>query len=277
MCDYGRLNFHYVNSEDRLKTPLVRLNGNLETASWTAALARMADALREFPADQIAVVASARMTNEELWLTKQLIEALGTPHHEVVPHWGEADDLLLNADRNPNTAGARLLGITTDRPGEKLAQMVSAVRSGEIKVVVALGEDLLDAGFSADDLARLSFLGTLNILPNPTVEAATVVWPGAAFAEKRGSMVNAKGRLQRLNRAIRVPGHARDDWEILRDLLQLLSGSDGVYLIEDVFKQIAGAVPAFRGLSLSKIGDGGYQLEDASKAPFVPAAEPARV
>jgi NADH dehydrogenase/NADH:ubiquinone oxidoreductase subunit G len=35
-------------------------------------------------------------------------------------------------------------------------------------------------------------------------------------------MINGKGRLQRLNRAVRGPGQARDDWEILRDLLQAI-------------------------------------------------------
>ena len=39
---------------------------------------------------------------------------------------------------------------------------------------------------------------------------ATVVLPSSGFAEKRGSMINLKGRLQRLNRAVELPGQARD-------------------------------------------------------------------
>ena len=63
--------------------------------------------------------------------------------------------------------------------------------------------------------------------------------PPFGFAEKRGSMINGKGRLQRLNRAVRGPGQARDDWEILRDLIQALTGSNGIYTIEDVFRQMS--------------------------------------
>ena len=74
-------------------------------------------------------------------------------------------------------------------------------------------------------------------------------------------MINVKGRLQRLNRSIQSPGNAREDWEILRDLIQQLTGANGVYLIEDVFKQMAESVPQFHGLSLSKIGDLGVSLE----------------
>jgi NADH-quinone oxidoreductase subunit G len=84
-------------------------------------------------------------------------------------------------------------------------------------------------------------------------------------------MINIKGRLQRLNRAVQAPGEARDDWEILRDLIQQLTGSNGVYLIEDVFRQIADSIPEMKGLSLSKISDKGVSLaeeaEETTKAP----------
>jgi NADH-quinone oxidoreductase subunit G len=48
----------------------------------------------------------------------------------------------------------------------------------------------------------------------------------------------------------------------MRDLLQAISGSNGLYAIEDVFKQMAGGVKEFADLSLSKIGDLGIQLLD---------------
>ena len=74
------------------------------------------------------------------------------------------------------------------------------------------------------------------------------------------SMINLKGRLQRLNRAVTAPGEAHDDWEILRDLIHAVSGSNGIAMIEDVFKAMAGEVKEFAGLSLSKIGDLGVQI-----------------
>jgi NADH-quinone oxidoreductase subunit G len=97
-------------------------------------------------------------------------------------------------------------------------------------------------------------------LPNKTTSLATVVLPVSAWCEKRGSMINGKGRLQRLNRAVSAPGEARDDWEILRDLIQAVAGSNGLYMIEDVFKAMAAEVKEFASLSLSKIGDLGVQL-----------------
>jgi predicted molibdopterin-dependent oxidoreductase YjgC len=89
-------------------------------------------------------------------------------------------------------------------------------------------------------------------------------------------MINGKGRLQRLNRAVRGPGQSRDDWEILRDLLQALTGGNGIYTIEDVFRQMSEAVPEFNGLTLSRIGDLGVQLLQTDRSPN-PPGEPAEI
>ena len=112
----------------------------------------------------------------------------------------------------------------------------------------------------------------MSILPNGATAVASVVFPSAGFAEKRGSMINLKGRLQRLNRAINPPGNARDDWEILRDLVKELTGSNGLYMIEDLFKAMANDTPALAGLSLSKIGDLGVQVIREANSQDVPVA-----
>jgi NADH-quinone oxidoreductase subunit G len=268
MCDYGRLNFHYVNYHDRLKTPQIRENQLLVDTNWTHALAKAGEELKRFQKDEVAVIASGRMTNEELWLVKKLIDSIGTSHHDVVPRTGDADAILVSADRNPNTLGAQLLGVTTATPGSGLSDIVSKIKSGAIKSVVALGENLTKIGLTSEDLRKLAALIVVDILPNETTRRATVLLPASAFAEKRGSMINVKGRLQRLNRAIQPPGAARDDWEIIRDLNQQLTGSNGIYLVEEVFKQIAEAIPDLQGLSLSRIGDQGVELvKENEEAP----------
>jgi NADH-quinone oxidoreductase subunit G len=88
-------------------------------------------------------------------------------------------------------------------------------------------------------------------------------------------MINGKGRLQRLNRAVRGPGQARDDWEILRDLIQAYSGRNGIYSIEDVFRQMSESVSALAGLSLSKTGDLGVKILEVEETP-APPWEPAK-
>ena len=274
MCDYGRLNFAYVGSEKRLLEPRIFHDNKLVPSDWKTAITHAALQLKHFGGWEIAIVASGRMTNEELWLTAQLARSVGAQFVDIVPRRGTGDNILLSEDRNPNTNGAHLLGLTND-PGANLPAISDAVTSGQVKALVCLGENPLKFGLSTDQLSRLPAFIFMNLLANEATEFATAILPSAAFAEKRGSMINGKGRLQRLNRAVRPPGQARDDWEILRDLNHALTGSNGIYTIEDVFRQMSETVPAFAGLTLSKIGDLGIQVlpvAESQASPNSPAA-----
>ena len=269
MCDYGRLNFDYVQSERRLLEPQIVSNEKLVSVDWRKAIAQAALQLKQFSGQEIAIIASGRMTNEELWLTLQLARTLAVQLIDIVPRTAPGDDILLSEDRNPNTNGARMLGVTSE-PGAKLPAIADAVKSGTVKALITLGENPMRLGISAERLSGLSAFIVMDILSNDATENATVVLPSFVFAEKRGSMINGEGRLQRLNRAVRGPGEARDDWEILRDLIQACAGQNSIYSIEDVFRQMAEAVPQLAGLSLSKISDLGIQVMQAHESPLPP-------
>jgi len=267
MCDYGRLNYKYLEAEDRLLEPQIRSEGRLVPADWPTAIGQAALHLKQFAGPEIAIVASGRMANEELWLTRQLVNSLGVKWVDIVPRRGRGDQILLSKDRNPNTNGARLILGSRSAPGARLMAIAKAVRSGEVKALVILKENAMHLGVSVEELARLPALIVMNILPNAATEKASVILPACGFAEKRGSMINRKGRVQRLNRATRPPGNARDDWEILRDLLQAISGGDSLHSIEDVFRRMSETVPQFAGLSLSKIGDLGVHILEIEELP----------
>jgi NADH-quinone oxidoreductase subunit G len=252
--DSHRLNFKYLQDEHRLLHPSV--DGH--RMPWAESISAAISSLKA--AGPLAMVLSARLTNEELYLAQLLSTSLKVSIHDVVPRISEPDGILIPADRNPNTAGAQLLGATGEEPGKRLAEIVAGVRSGAIQGLICLGEDLSECGFNPADLKKLKTLVTTSILPNDTTRAAHIVLPGAAWAEKRGSMINIHGRLQRLNKAVESAGEARDDWEILRDLLVASGSVVAFHEIEDVFRAMSQDIPAFAGLNLSKIGDLGVQL-----------------
>lgn len=269
MCDYGRLNFDYIQSDRRLLEARIASEEKLVATDWPIAIAQAALQVKQLSGLPIAIIASGRMTNEELWLTLQLAKILGVELIDIVPRTGLGDDILLSEDRNPNTNGARLLGVTS-KPGAKLPAIADAVKSGRVKALITLGENPMRLGISAEQLQNLSAFIVMDILSNAATEYATVVFPSLAFAEKRGSMINGDGRFQRLNRAVCAPGQARDDWEILRDLIQACSGPNSIYSIEDVFRQMAEAVPQLAGLSLGRIGDLGVQVMKVQESPPPP-------
>ncbi|MDZ4287681.1 MAG: molybdopterin-dependent oxidoreductase [Prosthecobacter sp.] len=268
MCDQGRLDYHFVNSEFRLTDPMIKRNGRHEVTPWKSALRAVAEGVSGVAGDEIAIIASARMTNEELFFVKHLAAILGATHVDVIPRTGGGDNYLRSDDLNPNSNGVRqILGV---EPGSKLAGIRERLAAGKFKAVLALGENLLKAGFELADLSKVPFLVNLHILANASAELSHVVLPGDAYAEKRGSMINATGRLQRLQKAVKQPGNARDTWEILRDLVVACGGANGLYTIEDVFNRLAAEVKALEGLTFAKIGDLGVPvLETKEKVPLL--------
>ncbi len=262
MCDYGRLHYKFISDPQRIISPSVKSKvlGERFSLTWQEATRQIAEKLKTIK--PLAAIGSGRATTEELFLFNKLVrEVLGVELVDVVPHAGEGDQFLLHADRNPNTAGAKLTGITGDPVGARIPVIAEAIKAGKIKALIVLGENVAKHGISEDLLAKLDLLVVIDTLPSKVTELAHYVLPGATFAEKRGTFINGKNRLQRLNAAIPSPGIARPEWQTLVALLNEL-GADGSYLtMEDVFADMTRKLAPLSGLNLSKIGDQGVELK----------------
>ena len=275
MCDAGRLNYKWIQRPDRLQDVLVRG----QKTTWTAALNEISDKLKRAPLGSVAIIASARQTNEELWLIAKLKAKLGALS-DAVPRVGEGDKLLVSPDKNPNTNGARLTGICFTEMGINLAPIANGITQGKIKTLIVFGENLLkhavsneqlreretisevveEHGLTAEVLAKLDTLIVSDILPNATTRLAHYVLPGCAPAEKRGTFTNTKGRVQKFMKAVEPPGDARAEWEFLHDLVHHVTGQNGFVTIEGLFNAMAKEVPAFNGLTWAALGDTGVTV-----------------
>src|ERR1700761_5153815 len=256
MCDAGRLNYKWIGREDRLKDVLWRG----QKSTWTAALTELAAKLKRVEAGSVAIVASARQTNEELWLLSKLKAKLNALS-DSVPRMGEADKLLVSADKNPNTNGARLTGMCYTEMGLNLPQIAAGIKSGKIKTLIVFGEDVTKHGIGADLLGKLENLIVSEILPNETTKLAHYVLPGCAHAEKRGTFTSTKGRVQKFMKAVEPPGDARAEWEFLHDLVHNVTGQNGFVTIEGLFNEMAKDVSAFKGLTWAGLGDTGVTVQ----------------
>jgi NADH-quinone oxidoreductase subunit G len=269
MCDAGRLNYKWIHREDRLKDVLVRG----QKSTWTTALNEIADKLKKAPSGSVAIIASARQTNEELWLLSKLKAKLGAIS-DCFPREGEEDKLLVSGDKNPNTNGARLTGLCFTEVGINLSQIASGIERGVIKTLLVFGENIVkrgvhmealserdvfteaieEHGITADLLGKVETLIVSDILPNKTTKLAHYLLPGCAHAEKRGTFTNTKGRVQKFMQAIQPQGDARAEWDFLHDLVYNVTGQDGFLTIEGLFDEMAKDVPAFNGLTWAGLG-----------------------
>lgn len=258
MCDYGRLNYKWIGREDRLmevRRP-AESGAGTQAAQWTTVVRELGAKLGAVQAGTVAIVASARQTNEELYLIKKIAAKLGAIT-DSIPRVGEADKLLLNSDRNPNSTGAKLIGIASEPMGSNLPKIADGIRSGAIRTLIVFGEDVTKHGIGADLLEKLELLVVSDILPSATTAAADYLLPGCAHAEKRGSFTNVKGRVQRFFKALEARGEARAEWEFLHALLLAMEGQEGMANIEALFNQMARDVAGFEGLTWAGLGDTG--------------------
>jgi NADH-quinone oxidoreductase subunit G len=254
LCDEGRYGLGWID-EDRL----LEVRGPSPEAGWDEALDALVAGLTRA---RVGVIASVQLTNEELFLLKKVLpEAQISAALPEQP--GFSDDLLVQADKNPNSEGARLLGLAG--PGVIQAeQILDAALAGELDTLWVFGHDL--AQFFGEE--RVSGLGErVDLLvfsgtnPNPTADLAHWVLPTSAYVEKDGTFVNCDGRVQRIGRAFAPLGASREDWRLLLELARRLERPLEENLErqgpEGIFAQLAQEEAPFAGLTYAELGAGG--------------------
>ena len=80
LCVKGRFGYGYVKSADRLKTPLIKRDGQFQEVSWDEALdyvsARLKEVKENSGPDAIGGLSSARCTNEENYAFQKFMRAV---------------------------------------------------------------------------------------------------------------------------------------------------------------------------------------------------------
>ena len=262
LCDEGRLDYRWMNRPDRLDAPKVQRAGALAAADWEIAIAAAAQALR---GKRAYVVASPKLSNEALFLLKQVIGATKgegvfrctTGPEAALPG---VEDLSLRADRAPNVRGAESLGFQRRDPDP-----LGGLRDGDVLVLADDELGGLDVA-SAKRASAVIVIGTVMPIGLPTPVA---VLPIANVAEEEGTFTNLRGRVQRFLQAKVAPGLARPSWYALGDLSNALGAKGEFFLPSAVFAALAKAEPAFAGLSYDSIGLMGAPMAGAKQTSGV--------
>ncbi len=275
LCDEGRYGFGWVD-----QGRLGKVSGEFD-ANWEQALTVIAAAIRELnkgessarkgAENSFGVIASAQLTNEELFLVREIFQnVLGARVAVSVPEEaGSSDDFLIKADKNPNTTGATLLGLVG--PNKPTAeQLVDEAISGELDILWVLGHDLVKL-FGEKKMRQVSeklrlfvFSGTNE---NSTVSLAHWALPTAAYMEKDGTFVNCHGRIQRIGHAFPPFQDSWEDWRMLLQLATKLDISLGWETPEEVFQGLARLEGPFQGLNYKTIGLQGVNLSLSKRSP----------
>jgi len=263
LCDEGRYGHGFIDAPDRLLDPQLREDG-YRPRRWEETLPVLAERLRGYRPEECGALLSPRLPNEELYLARRLfVDTLGWHSDFRVPPRapGYEDDFLIRADKNPNTRGAELIGLGPGPDRLDTAGMLEAARTGRLRCLWVFGHDLLASGLPEAEvrgaLERLDWLIFQGTNANGTSRLAHLVLPGATYAEKEGTFANFEGRVQRFWRAISPLGQSLPDGEILVRVAHALGHDWRPRGSEELFRELAGAVPAFAGLSYRDLGEQG--------------------
>jgi NADH-quinone oxidoreductase subunit G len=237
MCDIGRFDYHWVESDRRLTQPLVRAeNGVQQPVNWHDVWRAMAPRFSE--PGGLRWLASAHASLEELHLLKQL--AIGTGSSISIT-WTASEKIqpagttfkVPSADA-PNINGARDLGFNlpaSNATPPDLEELRLAVEGGHVKALYVLdpgppgsmGDVAWIAG--ARESGRLPLLIVQGVVQSKLTAAADFVLPGLTSFEKDGSYTNDQGKVQGAAVVIAPPGDAQDDSLILANFALLFGGS----------------------------------------------------
>ncbi len=235
MCDIGRFNYHWIESDDRLRRPLVKdAAGAQHPVSWHDAQTRLVDALtaagRANP-ESVRFLVSGHASNEELYLFRRLAEELVGNTQSITVAWTSTakpqpagSKFIVPEVDAPNVNGARAFGLVSADANGDSAALRALVESGKVAALYVFepGPDgsLGDTGWIVDARAKgtLPLLVVQGVLRTPLVAAADIVLPGASWVEKEASYTNDGGRLQASARVLPLAGDAMEDWQIVANL-----------------------------------------------------------
>ena len=273
MCDIGRFNYHWLESDQRLGEPLMRRAAALQPAPWAEAIKHVADRVTAAGRTGLRFLVSAHASVEEMFVVGRLAqEVLGDAAPSAITvGWARSDKKQPQGTKfvvppvdAPNVAGARALGLVGDATAiAALQPLRDAIARGEVGALY-----VVDPG-PAGNLGDVSWLvdarrgGSLPLLivqavvESELTQAADVVLPGCAWVEKDASYVNMNGRLQAASMAIQPPGEAHDDWQILADVAAALGvplGYDSGTAVREAIASMLASDPAVAGIAALSFG-----------------------
>jgi formate dehydrogenase major subunit len=142
--------------------------------------------------------------------------------------------------------------------GLTIPQMFDAAVAGQLKAMYIFGEDVAqtdpDTAHVRHALESLEFMVCQDIFETETTKFADVILPASSFLEKDGTFTNAERRIQLVTAAIKPPGDARTDFDIITTLSRALGHDMGWQTPEDTMAEIAALTPEFAGVTYERLG-----------------------
>lgn len=153
-------------------------------------------------------------------------------------------------------------GVPLDpKPGLTVTEITTAALEGKLKALYCMGENpfLSDPNVNKvkKALAKLDFFVVQDIFLTETAEYADVILPATSYMEKLGTYTNTDRRVQIGRPALRAPGEARLDWQIVCEISTRMGYPMRYDEVSDIFDEFVSLTDAYQGLDYDILGTKG--------------------
>ncbi len=158
------------------------------------------------------------------------------------------------------------------KKGLTVTEITHGALEGHIKGMYVLGENPFlsdpDVNTVRRALAKLDFLLVQDIFLTETAEFADVILPASSALEKLGTYTNTDRRVQIGRPALKLPGEARQDWELICEIGTRMGYPMHYASPAEVFDEFAAATGAYATLNYANLGDFGkwYPCPDPARS-----------
>lgn len=264
LCDQSRVSFGYPGMGERMGSTSFKRYGMNEPAPWKTSVEFTQGAISGKDGGEVVIVGSAWMTNEALFLLKEIAGKAGVSPYATVKSFNPdvdgllEDDFLIKADKNPNTKGAKLLGYKTLDESANAEAFLAELESGKVKTLWVAGIDPslsmnIDPARYEAALQKVETVIYQSPFQGPTQNKAILEMPSAAHYETNGTITNLEGRVQAISTVIWPLGDSRMDWEILGRVLEGIDPTKKFSTLSQVTRALAEGVDAFKSLDPEKL------------------------
>jgi formate dehydrogenase major subunit len=170
----------------------------------------------------------------------------------MLPDYGtvETDDIRARFEDAWGTSLDPVRGLT-------VVEIMDAIHDDSIHGMYIMGENPAmsdpNVQHARAALAKLDHLVVQDLFLTETAYHADVVLPASAWPEKDGTVTNTNRQVQIGRKALELPGDARQDWWIIRQLAQRI-GLDWQYEHpRDVFAEMTGVMPSLNNISWDRL------------------------
>lgn len=275
ICDEGRYHYDFAYDASRITAPVMRTSESqqLETqdggspyTDWSHIASAVEKQLSA--QDGFTLALSPFLTVEEAYLACEYVFGKCANAKAVlgfVPVVGKDEvypkGFTIRAEKCPNRRGVEEVVRYFSGSAPSWQDLLNSPPSS-LWVLGGYPDPWCSEGDVQGLTSKVDWLFVSDLFDSPLMQAADIRTPSAAFMERAGSFVNAKGRLQSFGWSVRPPAGVLTEGQFL----WRLSGRSGLYNPRTVMAEAAMKIPFFAPALLG-VGETGVDLANTSEAP----------